>query len=258
MWTRYDKGLQSWGDEPWIAQNTAALLALLDGAGMAAPPGLMEELTRIGTAGGEQDPALTAGGTCPDNNLLTSEGLRLIDVEAACYQSVFLTAAYCRMPFSSCWCVFTLPAETAAEIEHAYRAEVAAVYPALAEDEVWQAGVRQATAVWTVDATARLLPRSVVDKPLHRTRRPVPTRRQVLRHRWELASMLEEFPALAETMRLLLRQVAGDWEAAPLPAYPAFGNQGAIRSSQASISIPTQTNGTSGEDLRSVRRSCSR
>ncbi len=222
LWARYDKGMLSWGDEPWIAQNATDLLALLDGAGIAAPPGLIEELARIGTAGGEEYPALTPGDTCPDNNLLTSEGLRLIDFEAACYQSVFLTAAYCRMPFSSCWCVFALPAEMAAEVEQAYRAEVVAVYPALAEDEVWQAGMRQAIAVWTVDATVSLLPRTVEDGPLNRTRRPVPTRRQVLRHRWEMASAMEEFPALAETMRLLLREVAGGWEVAPLPGYPAF------------------------------------
>ncbi|MER6573999.1 hypothetical protein ABT288_49725 [Streptomyces sp. NPDC001093] len=137
---------------------------------------------------------------------------------------MFLTAAYCRMPFSSCWCVFNLPAKMAGEIEQAYRKEVVGVYPALAEDEVWQAGMRQAIAVWTVEATVRLLPRTVEDGLLHRTRRPAPTRRQVLRHRWEMASRLEEFPALADTMQLLLRQVAGGWEVAPLPGYPAFGN----------------------------------
>ncbi|MFD8736549.1 hypothetical protein ACFV06_16765 [Streptomyces sp. NPDC059618] len=226
LWTRYDKGLLSWGEEPWIAQRAAELPVLLDGAGIAAPPGLAGELARIGTAGGEEYPAFTPGDTCPDNNLLTPAGLRLIDFEAACYQSVFLTAAYCRMPFSSCWCVFTLPAGTAVGIEQAYRAEVVGVYPALADDEVWQAGMRQATAVWTVDATVRMLPRAAEDGPLHRTRRPAPTRRQVLRHRWEMASALEEFPAFAETMRSLLREVAGAWEVAPLPGYPAFGSSG--------------------------------
>lgn len=225
LWARYDKGMPSWEEDPWIPRNPAALLALLDDAGVAAPAGLAEELARIGTAGGEEYPAFTPGDTCPDNNLLTAEGLRLIDFEAACYQSVFMTAAYCRMPFSSCWCVFALPPGTAAEIEQAYRDEVVGVYPALADDDVWQAGMRQAIAVWTVDATVRVLPRSAQDAPLHRTRRPVPTRRQLLRHRWEMASGLEEFPALAETMRSLLREVAGDWDVPALPGYPAFANR---------------------------------
>ncbi|MEV4243811.1 hypothetical protein AB0J63_10425 [Streptosporangium canum] len=201
----------------------ADLLTLLHGAGIAAPPGLAGDLARIGTIGEDEYPAFTPGDTCPDNNLLTPDGLRLLDFESACYQSVFLTAAYCRMPFSTCWCVFDLPAGPAEEIERVYRTEVAGAYPALADDAVWQAGVRRAIAAWTASTTVWILLRTVEDGPLHRTRRPVPTRRQLMRHRWEMASTLEEFPAFAETMRLMLREVAGTWDAPPLPGYPAFG-----------------------------------
>lgn len=222
LWARYDQGVPSWEDEPWIARNAAGLLALLDAHGITPAPGLAGELDRIGTAGGDTYPAFTPGDTCPDNNLLTPDGLRLIDFEAAGFQSVFLTAAYCRMPFSSCWCVFTLPDAMAADIERAYRAEVVGAYPDLAEDAIWQAGVRQAVAVWTVDATVALLPRTVQDGPLHPRRRDSPTRRQVLRHRWEAASGLAEFPALARTMRSLLREVAAGWETPPLPGVPGL------------------------------------
>jgi hypothetical protein len=88
---------------------------------------------------------------------------------------------------------------------------------------VWEAGLRRAVAVWTVDATVRLLPRTTTDSPLHRTRRPAPTMRQVLRHRWESARTLDDCPALAETADLLLRKFADGWETAALPVYPAFG-----------------------------------
>ncbi|MFM9607490.1 hypothetical protein [Streptomyces niveiscabiei] len=77
-------------------------------------------------------------------------------------------------------------------------------------------------AVWTVDATVRLLPRTAVDGPLHRARVPVPTRRQVLRHRWESAGEPAEFPAFTQVMRALSREVAGWWEVEALPGYPAF------------------------------------
>jgi hypothetical protein len=97
------------------------------------------------------------------------------------------------------------------------------VYPALADDEVWRAGLRKAVAVWTVDVTVRLLPRAEEDGPMHPTRRPVPTKHQLLRHRWEMASRIDEFPAFAETMRLLLTKVAAAWDVPPLPGYPAFG-----------------------------------
>lgn len=57
---------------------------------------------------------------------------------------------------------------------------------------------------------------------MYRTRRPVPTVRQLLRHRWETARTLTELPGLAATMDLLLRRVAPPWRTAPLPRYPAF------------------------------------
>ncbi|WP_067143438.1 hypothetical protein [Microtetraspora malaysiensis] len=222
---RYDKGVPSWEDEPWIEQNSAGLLDLLGQTLITVPEGLAGELAEIGTVGAEC-PAFTPGDTCPDNNLLTPDGLRLIDFEFACFQSVFLTAAYCRMPFSTCWCVYRLPTGLAEEIEHAFRAEVVNAYPELADDAVWQAGVRRAVAVWTVDATVALLPRTLEDGPLHPTRRPVPTRRQLLEHRWAMASTLEEFPALAATMRTLLGEIAGGWGTPPLQGYPSFGGLG--------------------------------
>ncbi|MGF1431917.1 hypothetical protein [Kitasatospora sp. LaBMicrA B282] len=223
LWERYDLGLPSWEDEPWIADNVAALPGVLRAAGVEPAPGLADELARIGTAGGERFPGFTPGDTCPDNNLLTADGLRLIDFEAAGFQSVFLTAAYCRMPFSSCWCVFELPEEPAARVERVFREEVTGCYPELADDTVWQAGMAAAVAVWTVDLTVQMLPRVLAeDAPMHRTRRPVATRRQVLRQRWERVAALPELPALAATARLLLERVAAGWNVPPLPGYPAF------------------------------------
>ncbi|GIH98528.1 hypothetical protein [Planobispora takensis] len=223
LWARYGGGMRAPGDEPWMEENATALFTRLTETGVAVPSGLAGELEEIRTVVEKEYPAFTPGDTCADNNLLTPEGLRLIDFEVACFQSVFLTAAYCRMPFATCWCVFRIPAGLAREVEDAFRAEVVAAYPDLAEEAVWQAGMRRAIAIWTVFTTAHLLPRTAQDGPTHRTRRPAPTRRQVLRHRWETAGTIEEYPAFAETMRLLLREVAGRWrETPPLPVYPAF------------------------------------
>ncbi|ETK34035.1 hypothetical protein [Microbispora sp. ATCC PTA-5024] len=220
---RYDLGVPSWEDEPWIGQRMSGLLAWLEAARFPVPYGLADELSAIRETVEREYPAFTPGDTCPDNNLLAPDGLRLLDFEAAGFQSVFLTAAYCRMPFSTCWCVFRLPAGLAAEVERAFRAEVVPAFPELADDAVWQAGTARAVAVWTVDVTAALLARVLdEDGPMHPTRRPVPTIRQVLRHRWETASGLEEYPALVKTMRLLLDVFAATWAAPPLPVYPAF------------------------------------
>ncbi|GAA2782962.1 hypothetical protein GCM10010441_04870 [Kitasatospora paracochleata] len=219
---RYATERPIWAEASWIADDAERLPPLLEAAGLTVPAGLADELARIGTAGGDRYPAFTPGDTCPDNNLITPDGLRLIDFETCGYQSVFLTAAYCRMPFSTCWCVFDLPEDLAREAEHAYRTEIVGHYPDLAQDAVWEAGMRQAAVVWTVDITVRLLPLSVEDRPMHRTRRPVGTVRQLLTHRWRKAAGLTEYPAFAATMDLLLTRIAAAWDNPPLPGYPAL------------------------------------
>jgi hypothetical protein len=221
LWARYSRDTKPWENTRWIAAGAAALLDSLAAEGIPAPRGLAEELAGLGQDLHEEYAAFTPGDTCLDNNLLTPQGLRLIDFEHSGFAPVFLTAAYCRMPFPSCWCVFRLPAGLAIEIEEALREQVVPVYPALAEDAVWETGMRRAVAAWTLEVTAWLLPRTKEDRPMHLSR-PSPTPRQVMRSRWEAAAALTEFPALAETMRLLLRQVAAGWDAPPLPEYPAF------------------------------------
>ncbi|MFJ8044364.1 hypothetical protein ACIRBX_28050 [Kitasatospora sp. NPDC096147] len=211
-----------WEELPWLAEQAEVLPALLERFGLPVPDGLVGELERIAAAGTGAYPAFTPGDTCPDNNLLTPDGLRLIDFEGACYQSVFLTAAYCRMPFSTCWCVFRLPEPLAAEVERTFRDELLTARPELADDARWEAGMAGAVAAWTVDATVRVLAGAVErDAPLHRTRRPVATTRQLLRHRWAAASALEGLPAVGEVARAL--PAAFDWDVPPLPGYPAFG-----------------------------------
>jgi hypothetical protein len=80
------------------------------------------------------------GDICPDNNLLTPDGLRMLDFEGASFHSVFDDAAYARMPFATCWFVYALPDGLAAEIEELYRAEVVRVFPDLADDRIWRPG----------------------------------------------------------------------------------------------------------------------
>lgn len=166
------------------------------------------------------------GDICPDNNLVTTRGIRFIDYESAEFHSVFLDAAYLRMPFSSCWCVFRLPPELARAAEAAYRTEVIGAFPELADDEVWLPGVRLATAAWTLHAMTYLLNKSVVaDKPMHEARTPVPTARQLLRYRWaRLRDELEpsgELPGIIALMSSLLVATQG-WQVPDLPVYPAF------------------------------------
>jgi hypothetical protein len=227
LYTIHDRGDRTWNDPGWLYKDLGELPAALDSVGVTPPPRLDEDLAVIAAvADPGHYPVFSPGDICPDNNLLTPRGLRVLDFESAGYHPVFLDAAYTRMPFATCWCVFRLPADVRTAVERAYRDEVVTAYPDLGDDSVWQPGVRLATAAWTVAMTALRLPRTAAeDRPTHPTRRPVPTARQLLRYRWQtLRCELEsaaELPAVVETLRRL-RAATESWAVPDLPTYPAF------------------------------------
>jgi Phosphotransferase enzyme family len=199
-------------------QNAAKL-------GVPAPDGLAGELGEVAAATADRYAVFSPGDICPDNNLLTSAGVRFLDFEEAGFHPVFLDAAYITMPFSTCWCVFRFPPDLSAGAEAAYREQVSAVWPDLADDSVWQPGVRRAVAAWTLSSTSWLLRRSLAaDVPMN-SKQPSPHTRQLMRYRWQsLLGELEpagDLPAIAALVRSLLAATAG-WQAPELPLYPAF------------------------------------
>ncbi len=225
-WTGYLGGRP---DERHAAGLSGRVLAAAQQAakvGVVAPAGLAAELAHVAAAvTDDQQAVFSPGDVCPDNNLITSDGVRFVDFEEAGFQSAFLTAAYIRMPFSTCWCVFRLPAEVSAAAEDAYRSQVCQAFPGLADDAVWAAGMRLAVAAWTMSSTSWLLRRSLAaDVPMNADAES-PTTRQLMRYRWhELGAELEtsgDLPAVAALLRSLLAATAG-WEAPDLPLYPAF------------------------------------
>lgn len=206
------------------SDDPVALAPVLAGFGIEAPNGLATDLAEIERPSGYE--VFSPGDICPDNNLRTPDGFRVLDFEGAGFHCVFRDAAYTRMPFATCWCVFRLPADVRAELASAYRDEIVGGYPDLADDTVWLPGVRRAAAYWTVHMAAALAPRAAdADGPMH-SRRTSPTIRQLLRYRWsELVAELAptgELPAVTEAFRGLLAATA-DWDVEPLPLYPAFG-----------------------------------
>jgi hypothetical protein len=194
--------------------------------GVTAPAGLARDLAEIAAAvRSRQHEVFSPGDICPDNNMVTADGIRFIDFESAGFHSPFLDAAYIRMPFSTCWCVFRLPAELSTAAEAAYRRAVCAARPELADDEAWQPGVRRGVAAWTLSSLWWLLAMAIeADEPTN-PETISPHRRQLIRYRWQtLAEELEpagELPAVAELMRALLAATER-WQVPELPLYPAF------------------------------------
>ena len=215
----------------WLRRRLAQIPGLLDELALPCPPGLAGELAEVwdAVAPGRHD-VFSPGDICPDNNLLTPAGVRFIDFESAEFHSVFLDAAYLRMPFSSCWCVFRLPAGLARDAEAGYRRRISGIFPELAGGDAWDRGVRAAQAAWTLHAMTYLLDRSVVaDGPMIDDGRQAPTARQLLRYRWlrlraELATA-GQFPAIAALAAGLLAATER-WQAPDLPRYPALRRRG--------------------------------
>ncbi|MEV7712835.1 hypothetical protein [Streptomyces sp. NPDC088270] len=201
------------------------LPSVLADAGLTPPKGLADDLAEIGALVGDAYPGLTPGDTCPDNNLITPSGVRLLDFEAAGYPSVFLTAAYCRIPFPTCWCSFRIEPALASRAEEAYRGELLAIHPDLADDGIWHAGVRRALAAWATKLMFVFPDAMNADRVRNSRGGPSTTVRQLLRHQCEVLhrelTAAGDLEALAETAALVLRGTER-WQTPPLPPYPAF------------------------------------
>jgi len=228
-----DRDPEAFGNR--LVRHSAAFSLKLAELGLTVPAGLDDEIAGINRLlVADTYRVFSPGDICPDNNLLTPDGLRMLDFEGASFHSVFHDAAYARMPFATCWCVYALPDGLAAEIEELYRAEVVRAFPDLADDRIWRPGMQAAVAFWTVSMSVILLNRVMAEKSTDREPedgKPSvetgsgPHVRQILRYRWQsLLDQLEaegELPALVAAMRALLKATAG-WRVEHLPLYPAF------------------------------------
>jgi hypothetical protein len=227
LWQRYLGGRRDHRHAAGLTDRVLAAPAQAALLGVAAPDGLDAEVGSVAAAARSKDLAVfSPGDSCPDNTMLTAAGIRFLDFEEAGFHSAFLDAAYLRMPFSTCWCVFRLPAELGSAAEHAYRDQVRLAWPALADDAVWYDGVRRAAAAWTLSSMSWLLPRCLRgDASMNPQAAAAPRTRQLMRYRWQwLAAELDEaadLPAIAGLLRSLIA-ATNHWQAPDLPLYPAL------------------------------------
>ena len=102
-------------------------------ASVARPPPSQEAHDTARLLGGTRYRAFSPSDTCPDNNLVTSRGVRFVDFEWGCFRDIALDAAYFRVPFPGCEASFALPPGMADTLLDAWRNEIAAVWPDLDE-----------------------------------------------------------------------------------------------------------------------------
>jgi hypothetical protein len=117
-------------DGPSALEELPALLENRFGVGASAAAQACVVRAK-GLLGVERYRAFSPSDSCPDNNLITSRGVRFLDFEGGCVRNVLFDAAYLRVPFPVCWCAFDLPTGMTDAMLAGWRAEVRGVWPDL-------------------------------------------------------------------------------------------------------------------------------
>lgn len=218
--------------DPLAADGPTAideLPGLLDAElGVTTSPATRECAERTkGLLGAERHRAFSPSDSCPDNNLLTSKGVRFLDFEGGCVRNIMFDAAFLRVPFPTCWCAFGLPTGMADAMLAGWRARVRIMWPDLAVDDVLLPRLLDAQLFWVWFTTWQLLTSPDLVGCPHAARSiETPSRPAVLATRWRrLARSAEECGVdpvaghAARVVRALESRFAGDLT---LPLYPAF------------------------------------
>jgi hypothetical protein len=190
--------------------------------GVRMPAGASDQLRGLARRlGASVLGALTPADTCPDNNVLTGNGLALVDFEGAQWRHIAWDVAYLRVPWPSCWCSWRMPAEISARAFEVYRMTASPLIPYVADDR-FERDVSAAAVGWALITTTWFLDNALGHDPLLNPDRPTPTRRAMITHRLAAAAASTELPALAELSTALGAALAKRWGDVPLGFAPAF------------------------------------
>jgi aminoglycoside/choline kinase family phosphotransferase len=201
-----------------------------------AADGLVEVLPRLGVSPGgaalaelraaadRLSPgaaALTPADACPDNNVVTPDGLVLLDFEQATVRHVAWDAAYLLVPWPSCWCSWALPAAVAQDALDRWRAAVTPALP-MVGSAAFDRDLDIAVTAWAFVSCAWFLD-GAFDEPAAAPGggRAGPTRRGVIEHRLRQARR-GPLAALATLADEVLAAISRRWGHAPLPVAPAY------------------------------------
>jgi hypothetical protein len=231
------QGERAWRDP--MAEDARAALAGLPGLLQArlgiAPSAeaILEAHDTVKLLGATRYRAFSPSDTCPDNNLVTSRGVRFVDFEWGCFRDVVLDAAYFRVPFPACEASFALPPGLAAAMLEAWRAEIGGVWPDLDEPERLHRRLLDAQLLWVWLCTWWLLPRlpdvgsTGRDGPIGHDAARSPRISTALAHYWDqLAATAADGqrPATAVLARAVVAALHARFPDAPvtLSVYPAL------------------------------------
>lgn len=171
--------------------------------------------------------AFSPSDSCPDNNLITSKGVRFLDFEGGCVRNIMFDAAYLRVPFPSCWCAFALPTGMTDAMLAGWRAEVRTMWADLDDDAVLQPRLLDAQLFWVWFTTWQLFTDRDPKGCPHAVRSSqIPDRPAVLATRWQRladSATAGGVDPIAEHAGQVVRAIESRFDGdLSLPLYPAF------------------------------------
>jgi hypothetical protein len=190
----------------WV--TNAELLGLMD------PPDVEALAASLGDR--ERD-ALSPADACPDNNLLTADGCRLIDFEWAEVRHPAWDAAYLAVPWPTCWCAWRIPEESSARALDAYREAAREGLPYVATD-AFDRDVEVARVCWALISVSWSLTTAL--KTDHHPHPASPGVRPRMQHR--LALVAESGTNAAVFAGEVLEHTRQLWGDLALPLAPAY------------------------------------
>lgn len=219
------------GDDLPLSVVASEVAGLPQGlAALAADHGLplVEDLT--GLVGKVQEPlgrvdrhVVTPGDTCPDNNVIIGDALRLLDFEFAEVRHPAWDIAYLRVPWPTCWCAWQIPPEPGDAALATYRMGAAESLPWVGEPGFEQ-DLSAATLLWCLVSASMFLPGALDPEAKNEDAAKRPGRWTMILSRLELASRLDGPPALTAYAGQLAAELTRRWGPHPLATAPAFAS----------------------------------
>lgn len=186
-----------------------------------------DEVLTIATRLGGEIQVLSPFDACPDNNVRTATGLRLIDFEGATVAHPAWDVAYLRVPWPSCWCAWRMPDAVAGRAEQAWRERLRAQIGPCGAEPDWasiDAAIHLASLVWCLVTVGWFLPGALADRRAGGGGGSAPLLRAVVQHRLKLVAESEvpDLVAGRELARQLTEALTSTWKPHQLPIAPAF------------------------------------
>ena len=210
-----------------LADGVNRLRRATNDLGIEVSEQVTDEVVAIAARLDDEVQVLSPFDACPDNNIRTATGLRLIDFEGATVAHPAWDVAYLRVPWPSCWCSWRMPDTVSERAQRAWRDRLQAAIAPNGIGPDWSAidtAIQLAALVWCLVTVGWFLPGALADRRAGGGGLNSPLLRAVVQHRLGLVadSDVADLGASRDLARQLAAALPFERQSHQLPIAPAF------------------------------------